>query len=385
MRRISHAAARRCSSDPRSRSGCSAPGSSRARAPTATAAATGRRRRRRRSRPRWDGRNASARQPVADRAAGRAVQRDRPTRKKRSRTGDDRDDGQSARRRCACGDRSCGRRAPARGAARDPRGDRHRSRATRRDAMALGADCRGRHDGHRLRTRQQRGLRASRYERRPDAGHRQSEGGCEMDDTTGRVTGTGGAYDDNPDVRTREIREEIAQTRVEMSETIEAIQERLTPGNLAAQAGETVRNAATEKVKQMAHTAEHAAEQIRESSFVETLRANPIPSAMIGIGAAWLMMKGRWQGGRARRYGEYPRYRVGAARDWRNETYAPTAVGTSGSTASTSGYDYGAGYSGDSGRVPEFGGDIRGYEGRSGSLSQGTASSGGPSGKPHHP
>ena len=202
-----------------------------------------------------------------------------------------------------------------------------------------------------------------------------------MDDTTGRVTGTGGAYDDNPDVRTREIREEIAQTRVEMSETIEAIQERLTPGNLAAQAGETVRNAATEKVKQMAHTAEHAAEQIRESSFVETLRANPIPSAMIGIGAAWLMLKGRSQGGRARRYGEYPRYRVGAARDWRNETYVPTAVGTSGSTAGTSGstlgstgYDYGAGYSGDSGRVPEFGGDIRGYQGSSGGSYQGTGS-----------
>lgn len=202
-----------------------------------------------------------------------------------------------------------------------------------------------------------------------------------MDDTTGRVTGTGGAYDDNPDVRTREIREEIAQTRVEMSETIEAIQERLTPGNLAAQAGETVRNAATEKVKQMAHTAEHAAEQIRESSFVETLRANPIPSAMIGIGAAWLMMKGRSQGARARRYGEYPRYRAGATRDWRTETYVPTAVGTSGSTAGTSGstlgttgYDYGAGYSGDSGRVPEFGGDIRGYQGSSGGSYQGTGS-----------
>jgi hypothetical protein len=192
-----------------------------------------------------------------------------------------------------------------------------------------------------------------------------------MDDTTGRVTGPGSAYGEDPDVRTREIREEIAQTRVEMSETIEAIQERLTPGNLAAQAGETVRNAATEKVKQMAHTAEHAAEQIRESSFVETVRANPIPSAMIGIGAAWLMIKGRSQGARARRYGEYPRYRAGAQRDWRSSgSYVPTAVGTSGTTAGTSGstagaseYEYGAGYSGDSSRVPEFGGDISAYQG----------------------
>ena len=192
-----------------------------------------------------------------------------------------------------------------------------------------------------------------------------------MDDTTGRVTGAGGAYDDNPDIRTREIREEIAQTRVEMSETIEAIQERLTPGHLAAQAGETVRNAATEKVKQMAHTAEHAAEQIRESSFVETIRANPIPSAMIGIGAAWLMMKGRSQEHRSTRFGEYSRYRTGAGRDWRTGTGLSgsgmhTAVGTTGSTAGTSGYSgdtsgYAAGYTGESSRVPEFGGEMRSY------------------------
>ena len=77
--------------------------------------------------------------------------------------------------------------------------------------------------------------------------------------------------------RVGELQAEIAETRVELSETIEAIQERLTPSNIVANATDTVRHAATEKVRDMT-----------DNSFVDAIRANPIPSAMIGIGAAWL-------------------------------------------------------------------------------------------------
>jgi hypothetical protein len=210
-----------------------------------------------------------------------------------------------------------------------------------------------------------------------------------MDDTTGRVTASD-AQDDT-DARTLEIREEIAQTRVEMSETIEAIQERLTPSHLVAQAGETVRNATTEKVKQMANTAGHAADQVMDSSVAQTIRSNPIPVAMIGIGTAWLLMKRR-SGSNGRDYSRYRTdrgygsgsygsagygniggdsdYGTGATgrgaydtgtygtdqRDWRVGTASETAVGTSG-------YDqYGAGRTGESTRVPEFAGDMRGYD-----------------------
>jgi hypothetical protein len=65
-----------------------------------------------------------------------------------------------------------------------------------------------------------------------------------MDDKTGRMSAP---RTDESEVRTQEIREEIAQTRVEMSETIDAIQERLTPSHLVAQASETVRNATSER------------------------------------------------------------------------------------------------------------------------------------------
>jgi Protein of unknown function (DUF3618) len=129
-----------------------------------------------------------------------------------------------------------------------------------------------------------------------------------MDDTTGRVgradargarERTSGRVAAEPDLppevhaRAHEIREEIAQTREDMSETIEAIQDRLRPANLVANAGETVRAATTEKVKQMANTAQGAADQVMNSTFVETVRANPIPAAMIGIGTAWLLIKAR--------------------------------------------------------------------------------------------
>jgi hypothetical protein len=98
---------------------------------------------------------------------------------------------------------------------------------------------------------------------------------------------------DQDEARARELRGEIAETRSGISETIEAIQERLQPGNLVAQAGETVRNAATEKVKQMANTAGDAADRVLRSSFIETVRENPIPAAMIGIGAAWMLFNRR--------------------------------------------------------------------------------------------
>lgn len=181
-----------------------------------------------------------------------------------------------------------------------------------------------------------------------------------MDDTTGRVTGS--STQDETDARTQEIREEIVQTRIEMSETIEAIEDRLRPSHLVAQAGETVRNAATEKVKSMANTAGHVADRAMDTSFAQTVRSNPIPAAMIGIGAAWLLMKGRSDGARHARSRSYARYRAygNPERDWRvdpGDVSPPAAVGTTGYG------DYGGGTSPVRGTsdVPELGGEMYGY------------------------
>jgi hypothetical protein len=81
--------------------------------------------------------------------------------------------------------------------------------------------------------------------------------------------------------RARQIRADISRTRSNMSETVDAIQDRLSPSNIASNAAETVRNAASETARQVA-----------DSDSVQYVRSNPIPSAMLAIGAgglAWLL------------------------------------------------------------------------------------------------
>ena len=135
--------------------------------------------------------------------------------------------------------------------------------------------------------------------------------------------------------RVGEIEADIAVTRVEMSETIEAIQERLTPSNIVANATESMRHAATEKVRQMT-----------DNSFMDTVRANPVPSAMIGLGAAWLLFKGRSSsnnGYRSARDGRSARgYNAGAYGE--SSDRRDYAVGTSGLAAHEGASGTGPGY-----------------------------------------
>lgn len=173
------------------------------------------------------------------------------------------------------------------------------------------------------------------------------------------------------EARAHELRGEIADTREEISETIEAIQERLQPGNLVAQAGESVRNAATEKVTQMANRAGDAADQMLGSSFMETVRANPIPAAMIGIGAAWMLFNRR-SGAYAYTYPRDDSYRsyetpggYGSYGDGADRVYGGTygAVGTRGTidtgdgeSATARAQDYAANVTA---RAQEFTGEVR--------------------------
>ncbi len=87
-----------------------------------------------------------------------------------------------------------------------------------------------------------------------------------------------------------------------MSETIEAIQEKLRPANLVSDATERVKSATTEKVKNMADTASETAQDVMRGSreraydMVEGAKQNPIPALMIGAGVAWLLMGSRDKG-----------------------------------------------------------------------------------------
>lgn len=135
------------------------------------------------------------------------------------------------------------------------------------------------------------------------------------------------------DAEVEEIRAEMEATRAGMSETIDAIQDRLNPDDLKEQAKdiakdvteqvtehvkqslhdattkakETVRDATVGRAERLFDNASDSAWEVRES-VIETVKANPIPAALVGIGLGWLLMnrgeKNRQYRGSAQRDGE---------------------------------------------------------------------------------
>lgn len=128
------------------------------------------------------------------------------------------------------------------------------------------------------------------------------------------VTGTPSSGDEN--VSTDEIQVEIEHTRDEMSETINAIQDKLNPEVLKEHAKEVVRDAtvgrAQEAVSSVTETAKdmvsNAGDTAKEaamdfvhnpgqtasragSSVVDQVRANPVPFALAGAGLGLLYMR----------------------------------------------------------------------------------------------
>jgi ElaB/YqjD/DUF883 family membrane-anchored ribosome-binding protein len=98
-------------------------------------------------------------------------------------------------------------------------------------------------------------------------------------------------------------RAEIERTRADMSETVDAIQERLSPENLKEEAKDRVKEATVGRAQEAG------------SGIVETIRANPLPAALTGIGLGWLLVSARRSAsgqtryrGRAYPYDYPPRY-----------------------------------------------------------------------------
>ena len=89
-----------------------------------------------------------------------------------------------------------------------------------------------------------------------------------MDDTSRRVS---------------ELREDIEETRGEMSETIGAIQEKLRPSHIVAEATERVKHATMEGVRDVKESVTDTAR--------DAISNRAIPLAMIGLGAAWLLIE----------------------------------------------------------------------------------------------
>jgi ElaB/YqjD/DUF883 family membrane-anchored ribosome-binding protein len=114
-----------------------------------------------------------------------------------------------------------------------------------------------------------------------------------------------------------QIRARIERTRDDMSATIDAIQEKLSPGQIAEQVRHTVheqiegakasvREATIGKAESLMRDAGGTMREVQYST-ADTIRNNPIPAAMVAIGLGWLLMNR--SSGRRERFEEYTRRR----------------------------------------------------------------------------
>jgi len=93
---------------------------------------------------------------------------------------------------------------------------------------------------------------------------------------------------------TAKLEADIAETREQMTGTVEAIGDRLDPGTIIGEAKNTVRAATVGKVEDMASTATDAlggagaTVQDTGTGLLETIKQNPIPAALAAVGIAWL-------------------------------------------------------------------------------------------------
>jgi ElaB/YqjD/DUF883 family membrane-anchored ribosome-binding protein len=131
-----------------------------------------------------------------------------------------------------------------------------------------------------------------------------SAGDADLDLDAGAATDTATGDTGTDEDNTGEIRAQIEQTRSEMSETINAIQDKLSPDNLKDQAKEMVREATIGRAEEMVNNAGDTAKGLR-ASVMETIRQNPVPAAIAGISLGWLFMN-RANGG-SNSQGQYSR------------------------------------------------------------------------------
>lgn len=122
----------------------------------------------------------------------------------------------------------------------------------------------------------------------------------------------------DPDTRVEveTLKVEIEQTRSGIGETLQALEERLTPGNLASDAAAAVKDKAARTMEQAMTTASRRMGDISDKtrdaaqSVAETMRDNPWPAVLVGAGLGYVLY---------RTFGE--RRQDGEA-SWNNRAYA---------------------------------------------------------------
>jgi hypothetical protein len=135
-----------------------------------------------------------------------------------------------------------------------------------------------------------------------------------MDEATNQISAAADSDEsrttsaDDYDENTEQLRADIEDTRTDMSQTINEIQERLSPEYLVGQVKETVREATIGKVEKVVSQIGETLSGVTEPALEVAGRAgiaikevgttvgdkiwkNPIPMALIGLGIGMLVMK----------------------------------------------------------------------------------------------
>ncbi len=93
---------------------------------------------------------------------------------------------------------------------------------------------------------------------------------------------------DDPDL----IQRQIDHTRAQMAGTLNEISERLSPDNLIQQAKDSAKEATVGKIKDVRNMANRKVDGM-SSNLSQTIRDNPLPVAVIGLGLGWLLISDR--------------------------------------------------------------------------------------------
>ena len=105
------------------------------------------------------------------------------------------------------------------------------------------------------------------------------------------------------------LRQQIADTRAGMTDTLDAIQDRVKPRNIMNRTMESVKESTMSRMRSFADSVGSAAGYIMartaepRTKLARTTRQHPVPLAMAGVGAAaaWMLVR-KVRNGRRREY-----------------------------------------------------------------------------------
>jgi ElaB/YqjD/DUF883 family membrane-anchored ribosome-binding protein len=150
---------------------------------------------------------------------------------------------------------------------------------------------------------------------------------------------TSDTTDDDATDETEAIRGDIEDTRANMSSTIDAIQEKLSPQRLTEQAKDAVRDATVGRVQDMASNITDTAKET-SSTLMDTIRENPLPAALVGIGVGWLFLSARRRAADRDRWRALPRYNDQDYGRYDSRDYGYRGYGASAYGRPANGYPY---------------------------------------------